>query len=449
MTHVGEEIRPPEDETVPLGRVVVYCLAIMIIAAAIIHFAVAAKYVQQYWLFGASTLVVAWLQALWAIAVIARPSRALLVGGGCLNAVVLAGYILTLTTGDAVGRAPNAAGLSGFGDGLCAALEAIAVAGCAWLVMAKVSHRVRRRRLIMAPAATGGVTAVLLSTALAVASPGSAASTTGSSAAGTGSAMHMPGMSASAMAIKLPTTSPAGDITMPDPDMQMAAGMKMASSAACVATPTAQQQRAAVSLVDTSWKDSEKYQSLAVALAAGYRPITPTGASVVHYLNPSYYRATLMGGPVLDTTDPQSLVYANTPKGAVLVAAMYITSPGGPTPQPGGCLTQWHVHTNLCLTRGLGVVGAVGPGRPTCPAPVVHVLQGIRPVARRDGPGQSGRHRRPHHLVRADHRRSSRVGQCRVRHRAAVPGDRHSLAPDGQGGARRLGVLVAGSLVDR
>ena len=75
MTHVGEGIRPPEDETVPLGRVVVYCLAIMIIAAAIIHFAVAAKYVEQYWLFGASTLVVAWLQALWAIAVIARPSR--------------------------------------------------------------------------------------------------------------------------------------------------------------------------------------------------------------------------------------------------------------------------------------------------------------------------------------------------------------------------------------
>ncbi len=141
----------------------------MVIAAAIIHFAVAAKYVQQYWLFGASTLVVAWLQALWAIAVIARPSRALLVGGGCLNVVVLAGYILTLTTGDAVGRAPNAAGISGFGDGLCAALEAIAVAGCARLVMARVSHRVRRRRLIMAPAATGGVTAVLLSTALAAA----------------------------------------------------------------------------------------------------------------------------------------------------------------------------------------------------------------------------------------------------------------------------------------
>jgi hypothetical protein len=60
-------------------------------------------------------------------------------------------------------------------------------------------------------------------------------------------------------------------------------------------------------------------------------------------------------------------VYANTPEGAVLVAAMYITTPGGATPQPGGCLTQWHVHTNLCLRGGVGVVGVVTAAHPDCP----------------------------------------------------------------------------------
>jgi hypothetical protein len=70
---------------------------------------------------------------------------------------------------------------------------------------------------------------------------------------------------------------------------------------------------------------------------------------MVHYLNRAYYLATLEGEPVLNTTDPQSLVYANTPKGAVLVAAMYISSPGGPTPQPGGCLTQWHGRRRGCM----------------------------------------------------------------------------------------------------
>jgi hypothetical protein len=165
---------------------------------------------------------------------------------------------------------------------------------------------------------------------------------------------------------------------MPDANMQMEPGMQMASSTSCTAAPTKAQERAAVSLVDESWQGASKYQSLAVAQAAGYRPITPTGRPVVHYLNPAYYRATVTGGPVLNPTEPQSLVYANTPNGAVLAAAMYISSPAqGTTPQPGGCLTQWHVHTNLCLS-GVAVVGTT---RAACPAgsanrvtpPMLHV----------------------------------------------------------------------------
>jgi hypothetical protein len=73
-------------------------------------------------------------------------------------------------------------------------------------------------------------------------------------------------------------------------------------------------------------------------------------------------------------------VYANTPQGAVLVATMFIMSPAvSPPPQPGGCLTQWHIHTNLCF-KGAGVVAATGDGA-ACPAgsvkhltpPMLHV----------------------------------------------------------------------------
>jgi hypothetical protein len=49
------------------------------------------------------------------------------------------------------------------------------------------------------------------------------------------------------------------------------------------------------------------------------------------------------------------LVYANTAHGAVLLAAMYLMperSAGAPPPQPGSCLTQWHIHTNLCFSAG-------------------------------------------------------------------------------------------------
>lgn len=352
-------------------KVIACCLAIMSIATAAIHFAVAGQHFQQYWLYGVFMLVVAWLQLLWAIVAMARPSRLLLGGGVILNVGVVAVYVVTRTIGDVIGPGAHSVEQAGFGDLLCTALEAIVVAGCAWLLIARTDHRVGRQHLVTAPAAVGAVTATLLSVALVAGGPEVVMNMSASASTGAGTTSS----------IKLATTTPAGDITMPDTSMQMAGGMKLASSVPCVATPTTAQQRAAVTLVDTSWQDAKKYQSLAAAKAAGYVPITPVGMPVVHYMNKASYRATVTGGPVLNLTEPQSLVYANTPKGAVLVAAMYITSPGGPTPQPGGCLTQWHVHTNLCVTRSLGVVGALNPGSSTCPAgsqnrvtpPMIHI----------------------------------------------------------------------------
>lgn len=375
MTGIDQETSSsrPGDRVVSRGRTVLYCLAIISAATAVIHFAVAGSHFDEYWAFGVFMLVVAWLQLLWAVGAVAtaaRPRRLLLAGGAVLDAGVIAVYIVTRTAGDVIGPAPHAVEPFGFGDLLCTVLEAILVAGCAWLLIAGTDRPVRRQRMITAPAATAVVTAVLLSAALVAGGPEMAMNTGGNSAAGGtssgGGSMQMGG--AGTPAIKLPTATPAGDITMPDTNMQMMPGMRMASSAPCTATPTTAQQQAAVTLVDNSWAGAHTYQSLAAAKAAGYRPITPAGAPVVHYLNPAYYRDTVLGGPVLNTAEPQSLVYANTPKGAVLVAAMYITSPRhGPTPQPGGCLTQWHVHTNLCLSRGLGVVGSISAGQPSCP----------------------------------------------------------------------------------
>jgi hypothetical protein len=365
---------------VPGRRVALSCLAILSVATAVIHFAVAGAHFQEYWLFGVFMLVVAWLQLLWAVLAVTRPGRALLWGGALVNAGVVAVYIVTRTVGDVIGPTPHDVEPFGFGDGFCTVLEAVIVAGCLWLVARPLDRQLSRRDLAVASAATGTVTAALLSIALVAGGPEMVMTMSSGPAAGPGTA-GMKMASLPAAAVRLPTHSPAGDITMPDPDMQMAAGMKMASSAPCSALPTAAQQQAAVRLVNASWSGSRKYQSLAAAQAAGYRPITPTGAPVVHYLSRAAYLATLLGGPVLNTAEPQSLVYANTPHGAVLAAAMYITTPGGATPQPGGCLTQWHVHTNLCLQRGGGVVGVVSAASRTCPAgsrnrvtpPMIHV----------------------------------------------------------------------------
>lgn len=202
------------------------------------------------------------------------------------------------------------------------------------------------------------------------------ASDTTSKTAGMSGMKGMTGMTGtSTTAFSLPTTSPAGAISWPYNMGTMAAGMKMVDPT-CNSDPTSTQQKAAVTLVNQTVSDVAPFRSLAAAKAAGYVPLTPTGQRQVHYINPTIYREQSND---LDPNAIPVLVYDNTNRGAVLVAAMYLMpQSGGTPPQPGGCLTQWHVHTDLCLGQGV-VVGNDNNG--SCPAgsanrvtpPMIHV----------------------------------------------------------------------------
>jgi hypothetical protein len=332
-------------------QLVIWGLAITSVVAAVIHFAVSGAHFQEYWAFGVFMLGVAWLQLMWAIGILVRPSRLLLALGGILNGGVIAVYIITRTAGDLIGPTPNAVEPVGFGDAFCTACEALIVAGVLVLLVWPLLEPVSRRALWSGSAAAGTLAMVLLSVSLVDGGPELVMTMSAAPAAVTEQ-------------ISLPTASPAGPVTMPDASMQMAPGMKMAG-VSCTAPPTAAQEAATVRLVNATWAAARKYQSLAVAEAAGFTPLTATGRAVVHYINVASYRATALGGPVIDPAAPQSLVYANTPHGAVLAAVMYIMSPLSTfaPPDPGGCLTQWHIHTNLCFAR-LRVVGSMDP---TCP----------------------------------------------------------------------------------
>jgi hypothetical protein len=193
---------------------------------------------------------------------------------------------------------------------------------------------------------------------------------------------NMSGPSASNRPLALATTSPAGPIIWPDDMSTMGAGMQMATPN-CTAQPTRAQQQAAVDLVNKTVVAAAPYRSLAAAKAAGYLPVTPTGMRIVHYINPAIYRQR----PTLDPEHIPVLVYVNTPHGAVLSAAMYLmprsTSAAQP-PQPGGCLTQWHIHTDLCFSGGRVVgtdeTGGCGTGSfNEATTPMMHVW--LAPVA--------------------------------------------------------------------
>lgn len=332
------------------------CLALLSVFNAVIHFSVAGTHFQEYWLFGAFMLAAAWCQLGFALVAFVRPSRVAWCFGALLDAAIIAVYIVTRTAGDVIGPTPRAVESAGFGDVTCTVVEAVVVVGCIWLLASTRDRLIAAVRGISATGAIGALAAAALSFALVAGGPEMVMSM-GSDVAG-----------AATPPIELATASPAGPITAPDPMMQMAPGMRMASSAACTAQPTSQQKAAAVSLVDQSWTADQKYRSLSAAEAAGFVPLTPPGLPVVHYINRTYYMETAAGRPVLNTAAPQVLVYANTPAGARLAAVMYLSFPGGSSPDPGGCLTQWHVHTNLCIDSGaLKVVAIVDSAHPTCP----------------------------------------------------------------------------------
>lgn len=132
----------------------------------------------------------------------------------------------------------------------------------------------------------------------------------------------------------------------------------------CDTPPTGAQTEAAMQLVQTTSAAVAQYKNLSAATAAGYVPITDPRYPVVHYLKVSYMR----GQYVLDPNHVQSLVYAFTPYGPVLVAAMYLMpSVGEKGPMPGGCLTQWHAHTNLCQGGPTGKISGFQTDG-TCPS---------------------------------------------------------------------------------
>jgi hypothetical protein len=119
--------------------------------------------------------------------------------------------------------------------------------------------------------------------------------------------------------------------------------------------PTAAQKEAAARLIADTEAGTAKYKSLAVAVADGYAGVAqPT-------VTEHYTKAALTSdGRMLDTQRPESLIYTPTARGPVLVGAMYFTNvPGEFGPEPGGCLTRWHIHENLCFSTATWQIATV------------------------------------------------------------------------------------------
>ena len=74
-------------------------LAALSASAAAIHFAVVFEHFSEYVLYGVFFLIISWAQAIWAAVVLWRPSRPWLWLGIAGNAIILAVYFASRTTG--------------------------------------------------------------------------------------------------------------------------------------------------------------------------------------------------------------------------------------------------------------------------------------------------------------------------------------------------------------
>lgn len=111
--------------------------------------------------------------------------------------------------------------------------------------------------------------------------------------------------------------------------------------------PSPQQQLAANELYRATKAAIAPYEDWRKAWADGYRPGGSQKTPATHWMNERYVQA----GYVLDPQHPQGLVYANTTHGPMLLGAMFqMKKIGEFGPDPGGPLTAWHQHENICFT---------------------------------------------------------------------------------------------------
>jgi hypothetical protein len=135
------------------------------------------------------------------------------------------------------------------------------------------------------------------------------------------------------------------------------------------ARPTQGQWDAANDLYRETSAAIAPYKDWRLAWAAGYRPGGSQTMPSTHWINQRYVDA----GYVMDPHRPQGLVYANSKHGPVLLGAMFeMKTLGVFGPDPGGPLTAWHQHQNVCFTP-FGLEFSLMTPTSTCPLGAIDI----------------------------------------------------------------------------
>jgi len=142
-----------------------YSLSILSAGAGAIHIAVIQAHFEEWWASGVFFAVTAWLQILWAILIVARPSRLVVLSGVAINAIIVGVWVVSRTVGIPLGPESGTAEPVEFVDVAATAFEVLLVVAALGLLSAGATARVVRRGALVSSTVVLGLTVAVLATA--------------------------------------------------------------------------------------------------------------------------------------------------------------------------------------------------------------------------------------------------------------------------------------------
>jgi hypothetical protein len=338
-----------------LGLDVPRFLAMLSAGAGVVHLAQAGEHFDVSVLHGTFFAVVGWLQLAWAMALVLRPERRVIVAGVALSLGVVAVWAVSRLWGVPGGSGSGEPEAIGLADGLATGFEAtIVLVGAALLRRPALLQRTVRPALARPGLALGAVAVTVASTlaltpAFATDRHHGDAATDGHASGDHAMAGHDGGEAhGEATVIRADGTSAceqAGVANEGNSGHGHRGPVPIEPIDAATRHELAGQIAQANSVI-------ARLPTVADAEAAGYRRVSPYVPCIAAH----YVKTGALMGNGFDPGEPEVVLYAGTDPDSQVVGLSYLVF-GGDEPEGfAGPNDPWHNHERLCLADG-GVIG--------------------------------------------------------------------------------------------
>jgi hypothetical protein len=356
-----------------VGRYLCWLLAALSAGAAFIHFAVSGEHYSLSWLHGSFFAAIAWLQLAFAVGVILRPNRRLLVVGVVLNAGIIGVWAMSRIWGVPIGPEAWTPETVGLADVLSSAFEAGIVALSLAVIVRPALASQRLRPAVGLPGVAAAALGVAVVSSMAVAPAFAAGHSHGSTADGH-THSHGAGAESGAHAghAAIVSNAPRGDTPCEQSGPPASAGQIASAGGHGHRGPTQWQtisdrgtRDQLGQQLDIAHQVTLQYPTVADAEADGYHMVTGYVPCIgAHYIKVS----NMLGG--FDPAKPSMLLYEGTNPDSKIVGLSYSILGDPNTPPDGfaGPNDPWHKHDSnggLCMKGGV-VIAAESTSQAKC-----------------------------------------------------------------------------------